>query len=268
MDSLDRSLMYDLCETMSRRSIAVNPSIAVPALEQTGRCSQSLLSQAQTGRIRASWKVDEASNFWRPGRPVLLAEVPSRGFLGTTIGVYQPLPYLAAWLANHGPWKEAYKDGRDLFDVLGRDVKVGREEAKDVFYRFLQGVNPYPTEKVTWLNTLRSRVQSRVSRGHIETAFGTKIKVEEKSALGDYLRQTLTDALRVSVLDQFRVNGYVPRVILPDRIVLPHTIAVEYAKSMQKVSGFGFSVMLERCTETDEHLQDRWDVKGMQGDHP
>lgn len=245
---LDKTLMIELADTLTRVGMEVSRDSMRAALPSD--TDPDTTSQVLSGRVKPVWMVDFAHNYWYPASPDIW-KLPYHGFVGTAVGLYQPIPYLLAWMGNHKLWMDMYLKGEDLFSIIADDLSMGREQGREAFYRYVYGLSEPSVEiRYPWLAALREGMRERAaSAGYVETGFGTRLTVKRlELALANYLDQVIRDVLRLGTLQLFREFGYVPCGIFPDSVIVPNQVGHTYAEAFQKAANdrFSFSVVMER----------------------
>lgn len=250
MSLLDKTLMIELAEALTRRGAPVDEKAMIDDLDPEVEDYQGLIRQFRTGKLKSVWSVDASSNYWMPTTHNVW-DLPFYGFLGTAVGLYQPIPYLVAWMGNYQPWLDMYDKGEDLFSSIGEDLRVGREQGREEFYRYLYGMpQPQVEGKYPWLSEVREGMREKAdTSGYVETGFGTRYQVTHlDKALSNYLDQVVRDVLRIGTLTLYKNCGYVPYGVFPDSVVVPNSVCFDYAEALSKASlgRFSFSVVMER----------------------
>jgi hypothetical protein len=250
MSLLDKTLMIELAEALTRRGSPVDEKAMLDDLDPTVDDYRDLVRQFHTGKLKSVWSVDVPRNYWRPTTSNVWG-LPFYGFLGTAVGLYQPIPYLVAWMGNYGPWLDMYDKGEDLFSAIGEDLKVDRDQGREAFYRYIYGLSQPQVEiKYPWLAEIREGMRERAAlSGYIETGFGTKCQVSQLDmSLSGYLDQVVRDVIRIGTLTLYKDFGYVPYGIFPDSVVVPNSVCSTYAEALAEASQekFSFSVVMER----------------------
>jgi hypothetical protein len=215
---------------------------------------RALLGQVRNSRIYPQWKV--VDQFWEPSGVDLWALVPEVQLwsftpsmhVGSAVILSMARPYILAVMAGEKSWLDIYHHRREtsIFDQIAVDLKVDRQRAKDVFYRFLYHGKDLMAARMAktypWFANLRAKLQAQALRhGAIETPLGTTVTPSRPEiALWCCVEQTIKDVLRTAILKVQDSRKPIPYAVYPDWLVVPESVAAEYAKATQEVGGSAF----------------------------